>query len=143
MRTTIKQLIFLSVFLLAGLTLNAPLTVVKGTVTDAKTGQPIPFAIVVFPDSDINTETDANGRYVIETTKPSDTLQFSFIGYATQERKVKPGQAQTIDVRLLTDIKELQGAMVVGQKQKYRSKGNLAVELIRNVIDHKKDNRKE
>ncbi len=143
MNITFKHSIFLLVFLLAGLTLNAQLTVVEGTVTDAKTGQPIPYAIVVFPDSDIGTVADANGQYVIETTGPDDTLQFSFTGYATLEKKVKPGQTQTIDVKLSTDVKELQGVMVVGQKQKYHSKGNPAVELIRNVIEHKKDNRIE
>jgi hypothetical protein len=143
MSFSFKHSVFLSIFLLASLTLIAQKTVVKGTVTDAKSGQPIQYAIVVFPDSDISAESDANGHYIIETTKPYDTLQVSFIGYATQEKKVKPGQIQTIDVKLSTDIKELQDVMVVGQKQKYRSKGNLAVELIRNVIEHKKDNRKE
>ncbi|HXR81354.1 MAG TPA: DUF5686 family protein, partial [Saprospiraceae bacterium] len=85
----------------------------------------------------------SNGQYVIETTRPHDTLQVSFTGYKTQEKKINPGQIQTIDVKLSPDIKELQDVMVVGQKQKYRSKGNPAVELIRNVIEHKKDNRKE
>ncbi len=143
MSITFKHFALLSLFLLAGLTLFGQKTVVKGTITDAKTGQPIPGAIVAFPDSDIGTESDVNGQYVIETTRPYDTLQVSFIGYASQEKKVKPGQIQTIDVQLSTDIKELQDAIVVGQKQKYRSKGNPAVELIHNVIDHKKDNRKE
>jgi hypothetical protein len=143
MNTVFKHSLFLSIFLLAGLTLSAQQTVVKGTVTDAKTGQPIPYAIVNFPGSDIGTVCDANGQYVLETTGPYDTLQVSFVGYATQEKKIKPGQSQTIDIKLLTDIKELQDVTVVGQKQKYRSKGNPAVELIRNVIEHKRDNRKE
>src|SRR6188768_2078566 len=143
MIVTFKHSVLLSIFLLASLALNAQLTVVKGTVTDAKTGQPIPYAIVAFPDSDIGTVSDTNGQYVIETTRPYDTLQFSFTGYKTQEKKVKPGQLQTIDVKLSTDIKELQDVVVAGQKQTYRSNGNPAVELIRNVIEHKKDNRKE
>jgi len=125
------------------MSLFAQKTVVKGTVTDAKSGQPIQFVIVAFPGSDIGAETDANGQYVIETTIPYDTLRVSFIGYVSQDKKIKPGQIQTIDVKLSTDIKELQDVVVSGQKQKYRSKGNPAVELIRNVIEHKKDNRKE
>ena len=91
MIVTFKHSVLLSIFLLAGLALNAQLTVVKGTITDAKTGQPIPYAIVAFPDSDIGTVADSNGQYVIETTRPHDTLQVSFTGYKTHEKKINPG----------------------------------------------------
>ena len=143
MRITVKNSLFLLFFLLQGLSLFAQRTVVIGTVTDAKSGQPIAFANVAFADSDIGIGTDTNGHYVLETNKDYSLLLVSFIGYASIEVKIFPGKEQTKDIRLESEIKELQEATVVGQRQKYRSKGNPAVDLIRNVIDHKKENHKE
>jgi len=138
-----KSSLLLLCFILAGLTTTAQKTIVKGTITDAKTQLPIAFADVAFPGSTIGTETDANGHYIIETSRDYPTLQFSFIGYTTIQRDVIAGIEQTIDVQLAADVKELKEAVIVGQKQKYRSKGNPAVDLIHHVISHKKDNRKE
>ena len=38
-------------------------TKVRGTVTDAETGEPLPFANVVFPGTTVGTITDPDGNY--------------------------------------------------------------------------------
>ena len=52
---------------LAGLFLYAPCaaqnTRVRGTVTDAQTGEPIPYAVVLFPGTTTGITTDDEGFY--------------------------------------------------------------------------------
>jgi hypothetical protein len=75
-------------------------TRVKGVVTDAVTGEPLPFVNISFVDKNIGTTTDFNGKYSIETNWGSDKLQASFLGYEAQQKSVVIGSNQTIDFKL-------------------------------------------
>ena len=44
----------------------AQTTVVRGTVSDAETGEPIPFANVYFIDTKSGTTTNIDGKYYLE-----------------------------------------------------------------------------
>lgn len=60
---------------LAGLFLYAPCaaqnTRVRGTVTDAQTGEPIPYAVVLFPGTTTGITTDDEGFYSLESRDTS------------------------------------------------------------------------
>ncbi len=118
-------------------------TVVKGTVTDALTGAPIPFASVFLTGTTVGTLTDANGKYTIETNQKSQTVSFSYIGYRQESRGITPGISQTVDVRLSLVSISLDEVVVKAKKKEYRNKGNPAVELIEKVIRKKTENRPE
>ena len=61
---------------------------VTGNVTDASTGEGIPFASVIVKGTTQGVAADADGYYAIET--PADgALEFSSIGYMTQEIAVE------------------------------------------------------
>ncbi len=118
-------------------------TTIRGAITDAKTGETLPFVNVFFEGTAIGKTTDFNGQYFIETTDSVSRLRFSLLGYKTELREIKFNQSQILSLKLNPDVRELKAVTVKGEKKRYKNKDNPAVDLIRRVIDRKKDNRKE
>ena len=117
-------------------------TIVRGVVTDADTKEPLPFVNIVFKGTTIGSTTDIEGRYTITTNTINEELHFSFLGYKTVIRNVKVGETQDINVRLTADAQVLQEVTVTTQgRERYRNKNNPAVDLVREMIEHKDQNR--
>ncbi len=139
----ILQVILLLLALNTTQQMSAQTTTIRGLVTDAKTGDAIPFVNVFFEGTSIGKTTDFNGQYFIETNEPVSRLRFSLLGYKTDFINISYGISQIVSVKLSPEVKQLKELNVSGEKQRYRNKNNPAVELIRLVIDHKKENRKD
>lgn len=118
-------------------------TIVKGTVRDAVSGDPMPFVSVAIKGTTTGTTTDVHGYYELQTSENVVKVQFTFLGYLTEIREIVTGQTQTIDVSLKENNKTLDEVVIKPKKEKYRNKNNPAVELIRQVIAHKDQNRME
>jgi hypothetical protein len=118
-------------------------TTVRGAITDAKTGEAIPFVTVFFEGTSVGATTDFNGQYFIESKDSVTRIRFAILGYKTEFRDIKYNQSQILSLKMTPDIQELKAVDVKGEKKRYKNKNNPAVDLIRLVIDHKKDNRKE
>lgn len=118
-------------------------TIVKGTVIDANTGEPLSYVSVLLKGTTIGTLTDSKGRYNIETSSEASELKFSFIGYESEFRKIKPGTEQVIDIRLKLSSISLDEVTIKPKRREYRNKNNPAVELIGKVIARKDLNRRE
>lgn len=116
-------------------------TIVRGKVVDALTGEPIPFASVSLKGTTVGTLTDKTGKYLIETKVQATTISFSFIGYQTETRKIKPGADQTFNISMKISSITLDEVTVKPEKKNYRNKNNPAVDIIENVIDRKSLNR--
>ncbi|HPS61810.1 MAG TPA: DUF5686 family protein [Bacteroidales bacterium] len=127
---------------LAGAQITGP-TVVKGKVTDAVTGEPLPIVAVVFLKTITGTTTDTLGNFYLTGKKFSNKIQVSCLGYQTEEIPILTGQTQTVEVKLRPQTKQLNEVVVKPQKKRYRNKDNPAVTLINQVILHKTLNRKE
>ena len=127
LKTVARALSILFFFLLAALTAAAQ--TVSGTVTDARTGELLPFVNVAY-DKTAATQTDVSGRYSVPF-RPGK-LRFSCIGYATRSVSVK--SAGRIDVKLESNESSFSEAVVTGRREKYSRKNNPAVELMRKVI---------
>ncbi len=87
------------------LTINSLLaqTVVKGTVTDAKTNEALPFANVYFNNSTKGAQTDEKGNYIINNIATgSGQLVVSYLGYTSfhQNLVIENNKPLTIDVQL-------------------------------------------
>ncbi|MBQ6087298.1 MAG: carboxypeptidase-like regulatory domain-containing protein [Bacteroidales bacterium] len=92
---------------------NAQVTKVRGVVTDAANGLPIPFASVYFTGSTIGISTDLEGRYYLETRDESHLeLQAGLIGYYTASIKITPGVFTEVNFVLEQNKAELQAAVV-------------------------------
>jgi hypothetical protein len=117
-------------------------TAVSGTVRDAVTKETLPNVSVFFKDTKIGVQTDVNGKYTLVSPDPQSALSFNYVGYRTVFKNIMPSATQELDVSLVPDAKALDEVIIVGGKKiKYRNKDNPAVELIRQVIAHKEENR--
>lgn len=89
---------------LAGLFLYGPCaaqnTRVYGTVTDAQTGEPIPYAVVLFPGTTTGTTTDDEGCYSIENRDTSSYIRAEMVSYEPQIRPIPAGSDNRVDFRL-------------------------------------------
>ncbi len=83
---------------------------VRGVVSD-QTGVGLPGVNVVVKGTTEGVVSDINGYYIINAKK-GDILQFSYIGFKTEE--VTIGAEPTINLVLKDDIHELDEAVVVG-----------------------------
>jgi hypothetical protein len=117
-------------------------TVVSGTITDAQTNQPLPFVSVSFPGTSIGTNSNNRGKYSITTGKTYTQLKYSFVGYKPVIRTIVAGKEEVINVKMQPEVQALTTVTIrSGKKKRYRNKDNPAVELIRQVIEHKEANR--
>ena len=85
---------------------------VSGTVVDNNNEPLIGVSIMVKGVDATGTITDVNGNYGITAPATGSVLQFSYIGYVTQEISV--GSRTEINVTLLEDTKNLDELVVVG-----------------------------
>ena len=72
---------------------------VRGKVTDSATGRPVESVAVSIPGRHYATVTNSDGEYVIKSDSPIKELQFSFLGYKMERRRVQPGE-ETLNVRI-------------------------------------------
>ncbi|HSJ68875.1 MAG TPA: carboxypeptidase-like regulatory domain-containing protein, partial [Anditalea sp.] len=100
--------LFLLVFLLS-IPLYAQQTV-SGRVTSQEDGEPLPGVSVVIQGTTTGTVTDLDGLYSIEVPQASATLQFSFIGFESQNVPVR--NRSTIDVAMSATVSQLTEVVV-------------------------------
>ncbi|MEQ9591894.1 MAG: DUF5686 family protein [Cyclobacteriaceae bacterium] len=105
-------------------------TRVSGKITDANTGDPVPFVNVVFKGTTIGITTDFEGRYNLATATPTDTLVASYVGYKAKRKVVKIGVTQTINFQLEEDVVSLQEVVILAGE-------NPAWSILRNAVDNK------
>ena len=118
------KLFFSVLFLLIGVAAFAQHNV-RGSITDAQTGESIPFASIQIKGTNSGTVSSENGVYVISA--PSNgTLVFSSIGYRSEE--VEIAGKSTISVALQPDNLSLEDAVVVafGTKRKQDLVGSVS-----------------
>ena len=138
------KIFVLTSFLLSSFASFAQVTKVTGVITDAKTKQTIPFATISLADSSLLVTSDINGKYSIQSQKQFTKIKASYVGYKAAVFNVTPGQEQVLNLRLVPISQQLSEVVIrAGKKAKYRNKDNPAVELIRQVIAHKAQNKPE
>lgn len=120
------------------------ITSASGIVKDSLTGEPLSYVSVMFQNSTIGAMTDDNGVFNIQNDKGLTKLVVTSLGYENKTVNLKAGQKNNaLDILLRPTAFELSGVEVRPTKEKYSRKDNPAVELIKQVIAHKDDNRIE
>ncbi|SHJ56280.1 CarboxypepD_reg-like domain-containing protein [Reichenbachiella agariperforans] len=118
-------------------------TRIRGVVTDAETGEVLPFVNISFEGTTIGTTSNSDGIFYIESDQATTSLKASYIGYDPQLRPVTLGASQKIDFQLTEGSLELEAVTISSKKLRYRNKENPAVTIIQKVIDNKEKNRME
>jgi hypothetical protein len=116
-------------------------TVVKGIVVDSITQRPVQGVSVYFLKGR-GVVTDSLGRYMIITNTSINKVVVSSVGFRQVQFTVNRYKMQELNIELGPDPALLTNVTVnTNKRAKYRNKDNPAVELIRNVIENKENNR--
>jgi hypothetical protein len=125
-------LVFISVMLFS-LVAKGQYTRVLGTISDAQTGDPIPFVNVYLKGTSVGATTGFDGKYTIKTQSKADTLVVSVMGYRTQYFELKVHAYQEINAQLETNDITLEEVIILPSE-------NPAHRILRNVIASKDSN---
>ncbi|MDO9157071.1 MAG: carboxypeptidase-like regulatory domain-containing protein, partial [Sediminibacterium sp.] len=130
---------FLMMFFIS--TISAQETVVKGIVVDSLTKRPLQGVSVYFLKGR-GVVTDSLGRYMIITNTSINKVVVASVGFRQVQFTVARYKMQEMNVELGPDPALLTTVTVnTNKRAKYRNKDNPAVELIRNVIENRENNR--
>ena len=122
------------------LTAQQQLTVVKGTVRDAITKEPLAFVSVYF-EGGKGVNTDNHGNFYLTTVNPRLTnVSFTYVGYKKFTKKVTAFKETELGIEL-EQANSMKDVVIKTKRAKYRNKNNPAVELIEKVIANKDKNR--
>jgi len=110
-------------------------TIVTGKVTDANSGDPIPFVNVIFKGTTTGATNNFDGIFSIKTLVLIDSVSASFIGYKVKTKAIKRGVKQTINFQLVEDVVNLQEVIV-------KAGENPAWEILRQTVRNKEKNDK-
>jgi hypothetical protein len=136
-RCLLKSISLLSLIFIIHLSYQsqAQETIITGKVTDATSGDPIPFANVVYKGSSIGTTTDFEGNFSLKTSTPKDSIQASYVGYKAKTKIVKKGIKQVINFQLEEEATRLKEAVVTAGE-------NPAFRILRAVGENKDEHDK-
>ncbi|WP_026954095.1 DUF5686 and carboxypeptidase-like regulatory domain-containing protein [Algoriphagus vanfongensis] len=105
---------------------------VRGKVTDAETGDPIPFASVLILGTSTGMNTDFEGNYELKIPSQPDSIRVSYLGYISQTKALVNVADQVINFQLRPSDFELEAFV-------FEAGENPAFEIIRRAVDRKKD----
>jgi hypothetical protein len=130
-----KTLLIVSLLTLVASQIFGQSMTVHGRVTDSNSGDPIPFANVVFIGTTVGATTDFDGYFTITTSHVTDSLVASYIGY---KNKVKffDQQISSLNFQLEEDVINLEEVVFVAGE-------NPAFDIMRKVVKNKADNTKK
>ena len=128
-------------FLLLGCCISVSAQNIQGVVTDSLTNEPIPYLSVFYEGKGVGSITDNDENYKVEPRKGWNKLTFSAVGYVTKVVNIIPGVTKNLNVRMRPDDIMLDEVVVKPKREKYSRKNNPAVELMKKVIAHKKNNK--
>ena len=106
---------------------------IQGIVTDAQTGEPVPFANVFYAGKGVGGITDIDGNFSVESRPEWKNLSFSSVGYDTKEVAIT-AETTYLKVKLEPHDYSLEEVVVKAKRDKYSRKNNPAVELMKKVV---------
>lgn len=110
-----KQVLFtvlMMIFCTSTFNVYAQKTQVSGSILDDRTKEPLAGATVVVKNTTNGTIADVNGNYIVSVSSPDEVLEFSFLGYITQEFTV--GTQSVINIELKEEVSILNDVVVIG-----------------------------
>lgn len=127
-----RALYVLAFILVFGISSNAQ-TAISGKVTDAASGEPLPFAnIIINKNPHLGTVTDIDGKFKYSGKETITTAELTYVGYSSQIISVSPANAKSIHIKLVFNSNEIQELVITGE--------NPANAIMRRVIANKEIN---
>jgi TonB-linked SusC/RagA family outer membrane protein len=110
--TKIKKTLLSTLFVLFGAHFVWAQNSVTGTVTDAATGETLPFVTVMVKGTAIGTATSEQGIFTIGVPNAESVLIFTFVGYETLE--VRADASSSMVVRMQSSATLLESVVITG-----------------------------
>src|SRR5690606_39159453 len=85
---------------------------VSGTVTDSNSNQPLPGVNILVKNTSRGATSDFDGNFTINDVSLNSVLEFSYLGYVTQEYVVKNNSP--ISITMIEDAAALDEVVVIG-----------------------------
>ncbi len=133
--TILRKFIFLALSCVFALVANAQQ--ISGSITDAETGESVPFASVVYKGHNIAVVSDIDGKYSI-SRHVGWNITFSAVGYKARIVQIGPKTKAKLNIKLKPDRQQLAEVTVRAKRGHYSRKNNPAVELMKRVVAAKK-----
>ena len=133
---TKRLLLILFTFHLSLITATAQ-QYLKGQITDADTGEPIPYASAVYKGHNVAVISDLEGEFSI-ARHAGWSITFSSVGYKSQVVLINNATKIPLNIALKPDNAVLKEVTIQADRGKYSRKNNPAVELMKKVIAAKK-----
>ncbi|MGB1450912.1 MAG: DUF5686 family protein, partial [Marinirhabdus sp.] len=122
-------------------TLTSAITVgqtkVSGVIKD-ETGNTVPFANVVFKNSNEGTISNEEGRFYLESQQTYAAILITFVGYETQEVSLQGKTNYKLEITLKETAAALDEVVIFSGKQS--KKDNPAIAILRKIWENKRDN---
>jgi iron complex outermembrane receptor protein len=97
----------------------------SGKVVDKQTREPLPGAVLFFPDLKTGTVTDANGKFEIRNLPKVKTLvQVKMLGYKNYVKPVNLSETQALDIEMEESAVEAEEVVVTGTSHATEIKKN-------------------
>ena len=100
------------VILLVSFFMVAQDSTLVGSVSDSSSDGPLPGVSVIIKGTQTGTTSDFDGNFSLSGVSSGDVIQFSYLGYITQE--VEVGNSFNISVSLDEDVEALDEVILVG-----------------------------
>jgi hypothetical protein len=108
---------------------------IRGKVFNAENKEPLPFVPVVIKGTNIGTQTDFDGNFIIKTSHLGDSLVAAYVGYKRFSRAINK---KLIDQEINMPMRNEGGVAL--EEVTVKAGENPAHRIIRNVIAHKAEN---
>ena len=138
-----KKFIISIILLIYALAAEAQTHSAGGVVIDSVTNKPMEYIAVYFEKTSTGCVTNYNGEFFLTDDSGKNILVVDAIGYKTRRIVLNSRRTSGLKIKMQPESIRLEGAIVKPKREKYRKKENPAVELIRNVIANKGQNRIE
>lgn len=112
---------------------------ITGKIIDKQTSEPIDFATIAIVGGTQATKSNPDGSFRFTVPSKNAKVRVSYIGYTSEDLDLQTGN--TYFLVSLSGENPIEAVVVKRPKLKYSNKNNPAVELIRQVVAHRDQNR--
>ncbi|MBR6032316.1 MAG: carboxypeptidase-like regulatory domain-containing protein [Bacteroidaceae bacterium] len=137
-----RRKLFATLALLLTFSVNVLGQKITGIIIDASTGDSLALAGVTYKERKISTIADLDGKFTIARINGA-TLTFSCMGFKEETVNVTKATPGRLTIKLKPDTKQLNEVVIKAERKRYVRKDNPAVELMKRVIEAKKETRLE
>ena len=137
-----RRKLFATLTLLLAFSLNVLGQKITGVILDASTGDSLSLAGVTYKERKVATIADLDGKFSIARINGA-TLSFSCMGYKEEKVNITKATPSRLTIKLKPDTKQLNEVVIKAERKRYVRKDNPAVELMKRVIEAKKETKLE